>query len=159
MKFTSCFISGIIALVMGSLTGYWLADTLWQLKESRRIESEARQETEVLRKAQERNRNLQATVENLQTRMMKENKDAQKKIDDLLGRINRGDVRVSIAARSCNGMSSGSGSSFDAGKARAELDPAVVERILAVGRDGDSAVRSLNQCIDQYRALAGFSRP
>ena len=118
-------------------------------------ESQAREETERLQKAMEENRNLHEAVSQMQIRAKKENDDAKRENDLLLARIKRADVRVSIPASACVENISGSGHpGVDDGESRAELDPTVVERILAVGRDGDDAIRNMNQCIDQYQALA-----
>lgn len=85
---------------------------------------------------------------------MKEKRDAQKKIDDLLARINQGNVRVSVTTRQGGTVSGSERTGAIDGKGRCELDRETVGRILSVGRDGDAAIRNLNQCIDQYHALA-----
>ena len=150
----AAILTGLISLLVGTGAGYWIADIRWQSEEAKKNASQARQETEMLRKAEERSRKLQITVEDLQTRRRKENRDARKKYDDLLARINSGDVRVSVSARSCGELPDSERTGANDGKARAELDSKTVGRILAVGRDGDAVIRNLNQCIDQYHALA-----
>ena len=155
MNFKSCLMSGAVALIAGALGGYWLCNLQWEAKDARMTESQAREETGRLEKAMEENRNLHEAVSQMQIRLKKENDDAKRENDLLLARINRGNVRVSIPARACGENVPGSGhSGTDDGKTRAELDPATVERILAVGRDGDTAIRNMNQCIDQYQAVA-----
>lgn len=155
MSFKSSLMSGTLALIAGCLAGYWVSSLQWEARESRINEIQAREETLRLQKAMEENRNLHETVNQMQIRAKKENDDAKRENDLLLARIKRADVRVSIPARACRENVSGSGhSGTDDGKTRAELDPALVERILAVGRDGDTAIRNMNQCIDQYQALA-----
>lgn len=123
-------------------------------EEARKNASQAQQETERPEKALADNQALRMTVDDLNTRYRKANDEAKRKNDALLDRINRGDVRVSVAARACGKLPDSERTGTDRGKARAELDPTVVERILAVGRDGDEAIMNLNQCIDQYQALA-----
>ena len=154
MSFKSSLFAGTFALIAGFLSGYWLCHTQWKNEESRINESQARQETERLQKALEENRNLHETVNDMQMRLKKENDDAKRKYDILHARIDRAAVRVSIPARACGNVSGSGHSGIDDGKTRAELDPAIVERILSVGRDGDTAIRNMNQCIDQYQALA-----
>lgn len=154
MSLKSCLITGTLALITGALAGYWLSSLQWEARESRINEIQAREETLRLEKAMEENRNLHETVNQMQIRAKKENDDAKRENDLLLARIKRADVRVSVPARACGEDVSGSGhSGTDDGKTRAELDPAIVERILAVGRDGDAAIRNMNQCIDQYHAV------
>ena len=143
-----------IALMTGVLAGYRLCHMQWEAETGRMNASQAQQETERLKKAMENNRNLQETVSHLQAKMKKENDDAKRKHAILLDRIRRGTTRVSIPVRAGSGVSA-AGCAADADrKTRAELDPATVEHILAVGREGDSAIRDLNQCIDQYHAVA-----
>ncbi|WAW01149.1 lysis system i-spanin subunit Rz [Oxalobacter formigenes] len=163
MSLKSCLITGTLALIAGCLAGYWLCHLQWEASESQMNESQARQETERLEKAMEENRNLHQTVSQMQIQAKKENDDAKQKYDDLLARINRGTVRVSVPARSCSDVSEAGHSGTDDRETRAELDPATAESILAVGRDGDEAIRELNMCIDQYNAvkssIAAFDKP
>ena len=155
MSLKSGLMGGTLALITGVLAGYWLCHLQWEAKDARMNESQAREETQRLEKAMKENRNLHEAVRQMQIRLKKENEDAKRENDLLLARINRGHVRVSIPARACGENVSGSGhSGLDDGKNRCELDPTTVEHILAVGRDGDTAIRNMNQCIDQYHALA-----
>ena len=154
MSVKSGLISTTLALMAGCLGGYWLCHTQWVAEDARMRESQARAETERLEKAMEENRNLHDIVSQMQIRMKKENDDAKRKYDLLLARIDRGDVRVSIPARACGGMSGSGHTGTSDREAGTELDPSVAGRILAVGRDGDTAIRNMNQCIDQYHALA-----
>ena len=153
MSFKNCLIAGTLALITGCLAGYWLCHTQWKAEESRMNESQAKQETERLEKAMEENRKLHETVSQMQIQKKKENDDAKQKYDDLLARINRGTVRVSVPARACSDVSGSGYTGIDDGETRAELDPATAESILSVGRDGDAAIRDLNLCIDQYNAV------
>ena len=153
MSFKSCLMSGTLALIAGCLAGYWLCNLQWEAMQSQMNESQARQETERLEKAMEENRNLKETVSQMQIQTKKENDNEKRKYDDLLARINRGTVRVSVPTRACSDVSEAGPSGTDDRETRAELDPATAESILAVGRDGDEAIRELNMCIDQYNAV------
>ena len=153
MSFKSCLMSGTLALIAGCLAGYWLCNLQWEAMQSQMNESQARQETERLEKAMEESRNLHQTVSQMQIQAKKENDDAKRENDLLLARINRGTVRVSIPASACVDVSEAGHSGTDDRETRAELDPATAESILAVGRDGDTAIRDLNLCIDQYNAV------
>ena len=153
MSFKSCLMSGTLALIAGCLAGYWLCNLQWEAMQSQMNESQARQETERLEKAMEESRNLHQTVSQMQIQAKKENDDAKRENDLLLTRINRGTVRVSIPSSACVDVSEAGHSGTDDRETRAELDPATAESILAVGRDGDTAIRDLNLCIDQYNAV------
>ena len=153
MNLKSSLIACTLALIVGVLAGYWVCNLQWEASESRMNESQAKQETERLEKAMEENRNLKETVSQMQIQTKKENDNEKRKYDDLLARINRGTVRVSVPARSCSDVSEAGHSGTDDRETRAELDPATAESILAVGRDGDEAIRELNMCIDQYNAV------
>lgn len=80
----------------------------------------------------------------------KEAENAKKTINQLRADVRNSNRRLSVAVRSCS-QSSHPGTG--AGQARAELDPATAERIIAITEDGDIAIRKLNQCIDQYNLV------
>ena len=153
MNLKSSLIACTLALIVGVLAGYWVCNLQWEASESRMNESQAKQETERLEKAMEENRNLKETVSQMQIQTKKENDNEKRKYDDLLARINLGTVRVSVPTRACSDVSEAGHSGTDDRETRAELDPATAESILAVGRDGDEAIRELNMCIDQYNAV------
>ena len=152
-------ISIILAFITGALGGYWLGHLQGEIREKRMNEAQAREETERLEKALKTNRELQQQISELQVKKQKEDDEAKKKYDDLLARVNRGTVRVSIPARACVGVSADGRAAADGTETRAELDAETVGRLLAVGRAGDAAIRDLNQCIDQYNAVAKVHRP
>ena len=153
MNFKSCLISGVVALIAGTLAGYWLCNLQWEAKDARTNESQAKEETRRLEKAIEENRNLHEMVSQMQTKAKKENENAKREYDALLARINRGTIRVSVPASACIDVSKTGHSGASDRETRTELDPETVERILSVGRDGDAAIRNLNLCIDQYNAV------
>lgn len=79
-----------------------------------------------------------------------EAENAKKTIDQLRADVRNSNRRLSVAVRSCSQSNHpGTGS----GQARAELDPAAAERIIAITEDGDAAIRKLNRCIDQYNLV------
>ena len=143
-------IIGIACLLVGLIAG-WLANG-WRLNEQ--IEATAAEHAQALQRAEQEARSKeqewQSTHNKLQAKYEKEKKNAESKIADLRRRVQSGTVRMSILATAC-AVSQNPGTGI--AETRAELDPETAERILAVGRDGDEAIRDLNQCIDQYRAL------
>ena len=149
MNLKNSLMIATLALMAGALAGYWTGHVQGEIREKRMNEAQAREETRRLEKVLKTNRELQQQISELQVRKEKEEASAKKKYNDLLARINRGTVRVSIPARAYGGVSADDGP-----EARAEFDAEAVERLLAVGREGDAAIRDLNQCIDQYNAVA-----
>ena len=143
-----------LALIAGALGGYWLGHLQGEIRENRINEAQAKEKTERLEKALKTNRELQQRINELQVKKQKEDDEAKKKYDDLLARVNRGTVRVSIPARACGGVSADGRAADGDSETRAELDAETVGRLLAVGRDGDAAIRDLNLCIDQYQSIA-----
>lgn len=141
---------GIAGLIVG-LTAGWFANG-WRL--NAQIEATAAEHAQALQRAEQEARSKeqewQSTHNKLQAKYEKEKKNAESKIADLRRRVQSGTVRMSILATAC-AVSQNPGTGI--AETRAELDPETAERILAVGRDGDEAIRDLNQCIDQYRAL------
>ena len=142
-----------VLLLTGFIAGWttcgWKYDATLKAEKAEVLKEQERRILEV----QTKNRELQETVNGLNHKRQEENDDAKRRYDALLSRIHRGTVRVSIPVREDSGLSRRGHSGHDDQKARAELDPETVERILAVGRDGDQAIRDLNFCIDQYNAV------
>ncbi len=147
-------ISIILAFITGALVGYWTGHVQGEIREKRMNEAQAREETERLEKALKTSRELQQQISELQVRKEEEEANAKKKYDDLLARVNRGTVRVSIPARACGGVSADGRAADGDSETGAELNAETVGRLLAVGREGDAAIRDLNQCIDQYQTIA-----
>lgn len=142
-----------VVLMTGILAGYWFCHTRWEADTERMNASQAIKESERLKKALKDNRKLQETVSGLQTRMKKEKDHAKREYDALLARLYRGTARMSIPVRAGGELSCTGRAADDIGQAQAGLDPETAERILSVGRDGDDAIRELNQCIEQYHAV------
>jgi flagellar biosynthesis GTPase FlhF len=119
-------------------------------------------EAEKLAKAQQDARQtesgLRGELEAQQAKAAKEQEDAKSREDALVERVRTGNLRLSVAAR-CQAHQPGGGSAATAGgserqqEARAELDPAAAERILAIGRDADRNTRERNACVDAYEAV------
>jgi hypothetical protein len=80
------------------------------------------------------------------------NNDAKAKITELQSNLATGELRFSIATRSvqtCTDSTSATGNT----EGRTELDPTVSQSLVAITADGDSAIRSLNACIDLYNQI------
>ncbi|WP_286762259.1 lysis system i-spanin subunit Rz [Pseudomonas sp. UBA2047] len=58
---------------------------------------------------------------------------------------------MSVLATSCSATGSTTASGLGHAEARAELDPAAAERIVAIANDGDDAIRQLTALQDYVR--------
>ena len=141
---------GIAGLIVGLIAG-WFANG-WRL--NAKIEATAAKYAQALQRAEQEARAKeqawQAAHNELQARYEEEKKDAESKIADLRRRVQSGTVRLSVPARGCTVPGN---TTNDAGETRAELDRKTADDLVAIAADGDRAIRDLNQCIDQYRAL------
>lgn len=103
----------------------------------------------------EANRNLekqmQADADAITVKYQKEQKNAEKTINDLRSRIADGSLRLSVRTESASGMPGGSGAEYPEG--RADIDRGTAQALVAITERGDNAIRRLNQCIDQYESI------
>lgn len=143
-------IIGIACLLVGLIAG-WLANG-WRLNEQ--IEATAAEHAQALQRAEQEARAKeqawQSAHNELQAQYEQEKKDAESKIADLRRRVQSGAVRLSVPARGCTVPGN---TTNDAGETRAELDGKTADDLVAIAADGDRAIRDLNLCIDQYKAL------
>lgn len=100
---------------------------------------------------------LQIQLYELEATRQSENDHAQAEHDDLRLRLRTGAVRLSVptvaacpAQLGAGDVPQGAAPAGQPAQARAELDPATADRVLTITRDGDSAIRDLNACIDRY---------
>ena len=98
--------------------------------------------------AAESRRNTQKLLAQLDTEHTKALTDAQAQNKALLARIGTGAQRLSAPAR-CPAVGATSATTgLDDAEARAELDPASAQRIVAIPGDGDDAIRALTALQD-----------
>lgn len=143
-----------IILLAGLVTGIflgWIVNGWWSGNRIARLEKD---HAEVVLKAEQDARKkeqaMQAEHDALAKKYEKEKKNAQTEIDRLRNRIRAGTVRLSVATRGCAVPGN---TTNDAGETRAELDGKTADDLVAIAADGDRAIRDLNLCIDQYKAL------
>ena len=143
-----------IILLAGLVTGIFLGWTINGWWSGNRIAKLEKDHAEAVLKAEQDARKkeqaMQAEHDALARKHEKEKKNAQTEINRLRGRIRAGTVRLSVATRS-GAVSSNPGTG--AGETRAELDAQTADDLVAIAADGDEAIRKLNLCIDQYKAL------
>jgi hypothetical protein len=91
------------------------------------------------------------------TTLRKNETNAQKKINDLRVAVASGERRLFIPTQAPNCGVQASTDALPAsgatGEARAELDRKVADSLIALTAEGDTAIRKLNICIDQYNSM------
>ncbi|WP_443692647.1 lysis system i-spanin subunit Rz [Pseudomonas sp.] len=130
------------ALAIGLLLALWRLDHV-----SARLTTST-ERVGVLERAAASRKNTQRLLTQLDTDNTKVLTDAQAKNKDLLARVSTGAQRLSVPARCPVVRASTGPSRVDDAEARAELDPASAQRVLAAGNDGDEAIIALNALID-----------
>lgn len=89
----------------------------------------------------------------------KEKADATAREDALVESVRSGARRLSIAVARCvpatarDAQDPAPAERAGPDEARAELDPATSERILAIPRDGDQSIRERNACFERYEQV------
>lgn len=92
------------------------------------------------------------------TTLRKNETNAQKKISDLRTAVASGERKLFIPTEAPNcGVQTSTDASLasgsDTGEARAELDRKVADSLIALTAEGDTAIRKLNTCIEQYNTI------
>ncbi|WP_047299725.1 lysis system i-spanin subunit Rz [Pseudomonas fluorescens] len=108
----------------------------------------AQDQVNTLTKAAESRRNTQRLLAQLDTEHTKALTDAQIANNQLRTAVATGAHRLSVKA-TCPAVRDAAGAArVDDAEARAELDPASAERIVATANDGDDAIRTLTALQD-----------
>ena len=134
------------ALAFAVLALLWRADVL-----STRAE-QAQQQVATLTNALESRKKTQALLTDLDTRHTEELAHAQKTNAQLRAAVATGQRRLSVAAR-CPVRAPSAAAGLDDAAARAELDSAAAERIVAISNDGDDAIRALTGLQEYVRRV------
>ena len=131
-----------VVLVIALLLALWRIDSV-----STSLASASDQVT-TLENAAASRRNTQRLLADLDTQHTQELTNAQAQNKALLARVGTGAQRLSVPARCPAVRTATSPARVDDAEARAELDPASGQRIVATANDGDDAIRALNSLID-----------
>lgn len=140
---------------MGAVARYIVAGlamalvlALWRLDHISTSLDTATERVGVLEAANASRKATQKLLTQLDTDNTKVLTDAQAQNKALLARVGTGGQRLSVPAR-CPVMRASPGPGrVDDAEARAELDPASGQRIVAIASDGDEAIIALNGLID-----------
>lgn len=104
----------------------------------------AREQVTTLENAAESRRNTQKLLATLDTEHTKALTDAQATNNQLRVAVAAGARRLSIKA-TCPAVRATTGAArVDDAQARADIDPAAAERVVAITNDGDDAIRALS---------------
>lgn len=123
----------------------------WQKIEAQSLAlDQATKQVQTLEAAAESRRNTIKLLADLDTQHTQERERANQTNASLRADVAAGKRRLSILATSCAaGPATATG--LGHAEARAELDPAAAERIVAIANDGDDAIRQLNALQDYVR--------
>jgi hypothetical protein len=100
-----------------------------------------------------------ATVATTYANVLRKNEsNAQKKISDLRTAVVSGERKLFIPtqAPNCSVQASTDApttSRSNTGETRAELDRKIADSLIAITAEGDTAIRKLNTCIEQYNTI------
>ena len=144
----------LLALCVGLIGGYlWGGHRQAQIDEGRAAEV-SEEHAIALASATERYREAerggQQAFANMTAALQKEKDDAKKRMDALRDELRTGAVRLSVAVDAASAAAAAQAAAAGDREARADLLPAVAERILDFALEGDDIVRDLNACIDKY---------
>lgn len=126
------------ALVFGLLLALWRLDNVGAKLDT------ANAQVTTLTKAAESRRNTQKLLAQLDTEHTKALTDAQAANTKLRTDVRNGARRLSVLAKCPAVRATTTASRVDDAEARAELDPAAAERIVAITNDGDESISALN---------------
>ena len=133
-------------LVVGLAMALLLA--LWRLDHISTSLDTATERVGVLEAANASRKATQKLLAQLDTDNTKVLTDAQVQNKALLDRVGTGAKRLSVPAKCPVVRASPGAGRVDDAEARAELDPAAGQRIVAIANDGDEAIIALNGLID-----------
>ncbi|WP_420170401.1 lysis system i-spanin subunit Rz [Pseudomonas alloputida] len=121
----------------------------WQKIEAQSLAlDQATKQVQTLEAAAESRRNTIRLLADLDTQHTQERERANQTNASLRADVAAGKRRLSVLATSCSTAGSATAAGMGNAEARAELDPAAAERIVAIANDGDDAIRQLTALQD-----------
>lgn len=141
---TKYLLATIAALLLASLGAFWALD---HAKAALREKTHRIEELEASERSRKQTIKLLAELD---TQHTQERERANQTNASLRAAVAAGERRLSVLAK-CPAGTSSTTASVDHAEARAELDPAAAERIVAIANDGDDAIRALSALQDYVR--------
>ena len=134
-----------------------LAGAYWKGSYDKGVEV-ALQVEEANNTARETEKQMAVVATTYATTLRKKETNAQKEITSLRTAVASGERRLFIPTQATNcsvqpSTNASPASGSDTGEARAELDRKVADSLIALTAEGDTAIRKLNACIDQYNTI------
>lgn len=142
---TKYLLAAIAALLLLTIGAFWRLDHISAALQSKTLRIEELEVSEASRK------NTIKLLAELDTQHTQERERANQTNAGLRADVAAGKRRLSVLATSCAVRATGTAASLDHAEARAELDPATAERIVAIANDGDDAIRALSALQDYVR--------
>ena len=142
---TKYLLAAIAGLSLVTILAFWRLDhvTTERDAKSSRIEE--------LEASIESRKNTQRLLAQLDTEHTQERERANQTNASLRAAVAAGNKRLSVLTTTCSPAGSATATGLGHAEARAELDPAAAERIVAIANDGDDAIRQLNALQDYVR--------
>ena len=150
----------ITVAMTGAVIGFMLG---WRTQANRSAATIAQLQLQVaetaaraLAQARTNELKLQAEAEALTETYQKEQKNAQNTIEKLRADLRAGTLRLSIPhTTGTTGYPEPmpADSTAQSPENRTRLDPETADSLVAITADGDTAIRNINRCIDQYTAI------
>ena len=137
------YLLGVVAILFLALLA-----ALWRLDHVSTSLDTATERVGVLESANASRKATQKLLTQLDTDNTKVLTDVQAQNKALLAHVGTGAQRLSVPAKCPVVRASPGPGRVDDAEARAELDPATGQRIVAIANDGDEAVIALNSLID-----------
>jgi hypothetical protein len=142
---------GIVLAVLGAGTSGYLKGSADEFD---------RQQLEIAAlnaKARETEQRLQADAQETADKLRKQNDEASKRIANLKSDISSGKRKlfIPVKATACPTIQATADAPAPIGdtETRAELDSRIAESLVDLTSRGDTAIRQLNACIDQYNEM------
>lgn len=134
-----------------------LAGAYWKGSYDKGVEV-ALQVAEANNTARETEKQMAVVATTYATTLRKNETNAQKKISDLRTAVASGERKLFIPTQASNcsvqaSTDASPASGSDTGSTSAELDRKVADSLIALTAEGDTAIRKLNTCIDQYNSI------
>lgn len=140
---TKYLLATIATLLVASLGAFWALD---HTKAALREKTLRIEELEASERSRKQTIKLLAELD---TQHTQERERANQSNASLRADVAAGKRRLSVLAASCTAGPATTG--LGHAEARAELDPAAAERIVAIANDGDDAIRALSALQDYVR--------
>lgn len=149
---TKYLLAAIAALLLLTMGAFWALDHTKAALRDKTLRIEELEASERSRK------NTIKLLAQLDTQHTQERERANQTNSRLRAAVAAGERRLSVLATSCTTAGSTGATGLGHAEARAELDPAAAERIVAITNDGDDAIRALTALQDYVKTACPVAK-